>query len=216
VLLTGSAPVVREEGELLLVSPGARLADVCVKCGAREGIVRRLEVMRYRPLWPAVGLALSLCVCWYVASLILTALLPFDFWKTLVGLVCFAIFWRGWRHAALSLPLCKACDARWRDVVRARFLVSIAILPVLVLSAIAIDLDAHRATLGGRSGLLALALVTAWAVAFVAVHVGKWRKRTVGAKAIHEQLVFLRDVHPDARRALVIEAATAEGVRRSV
>ena len=31
------APIVREEGELLLVSHGARLADVCVKCAPRRG-----------------------------------------------------------------------------------------------------------------------------------------------------------------------------------
>jgi hypothetical protein len=196
------APIVREEGEFLLVSHGARLADVCVKCGAREGILRRFELMRYRPFWPAVGLALSLGIGWYVASFILTLLVPFDFWRFIFALVCFAIFWRGWRYGALDLPLCPACSARWRGVVRARFLATLAIIPVLVLSAIA------------RSTQVASALVAVWVLGLVVVNTGTWRKRTVGAKAIHDQLIFLRGVHPDARRALVVEATAAAGVRR--
>lgn len=207
-------PIVREEGELLLVSHGTRLADVCLKCAAREGIIRRFEVMRYRPVWPAVGLAVTLGILGYVAALLLTALVPFDLWRILVALACFAIFWRGWRYGALDLPLCQACSARWRGVVRARFLATLAILPVLAVAAVAIDLDARRGALGGYSKQVAFALVMAWALGLVLLHTGTWRRRTVDAKAIHEQLVFLRGVHPDARRALVAEAAMAEGVRR--
>jgi len=206
--------IVREDGELLLVSHGTRLADVCLKCAAREGILRRFEVMRYRRFWPAIGLASTLCVCWYLASHMLMVLFPLDLWRVICALVCFAIFWRGWRYGALDLPLCRACNARWRGVVRARFLVTLAIIPVLVLSAVAIDLDAHRVALGGHSTEIAFALVTAWIVGLGAVYTGTWRKRTVGAKAIHDQLIFLRGVHPDARRALVAEAAAAAGVRR--
>jgi ribosomal protein L40E len=207
-------PVVREEGDLLLVSHGARLADVCLKCAARDGIQRRFEVMRYRRLWPAVGLALSLLGCWYLASLLLTMLFPFDFWRIICGLLCFAIFWRGWRYGALDLPLCRACNARWSGVVRARLLMTLAIIPVLVLSAVAIDLDAHRAALGGHSTQVAFALVTSWFLGLVAVNTGAWRRRTVAAKAIRDQLIFLRGVHPDARRVLVVEAVAAGGVRR--
>ncbi|HEX8795866.1 MAG TPA: hypothetical protein VF765_33180 [Polyangiaceae bacterium] len=198
------AAIVREEGDLLLVSHGVRLGDVCLKCAAREGIVRRFEVMRYRPFWPAVGLAACLCICGYLAALMLTALLPFEFWKLLVGLVCFAIFWRGWRHGALDLPLCRACNARWRGGERARLLAGLAIVPVLALSA----------AFGGHSASLAWAFVMLWLVGLLAVHMGTWRNRTVGAKAIHDQLIFLRGVHPDARRALVADAAEAAGVRR--
>lgn len=200
------AAIVREEGELLLVSHGVRLGDVCLKCAAREGIVRRFEVMRYRPFWPAVGLAGSLCVCGYLASLMLTALLPFDFWKLVIGLVCFAIFWRGWRHGALDLPLCQACNARWRGGERARLLAALAIVPVLVVSA----------AFEGHSVRLAYGLLTLWIAGVVAVHMGTWRNRTVGAKAIDDELIFLRGVHPDARRALVADAAEAAGVRRIV
>jgi hypothetical protein len=210
--------IVREEGELLLVSHGARLADVCLKCASRAGIVRRFEVMRYRPFWPAVGLALSLWICWYLASLLLTLLVPFDFWRDLsrgiIGLVCFAIFWRGWRYGALHLPLCSACNARWRGVARARFLATLAIVPALVLSAVAIDLDAHRGALGGRATQVAFALVAAWILGLIVVNTGSWRNRTVGAKAIHDQLIFLRGVHRDARRELIADAAEAAGVRR--
>jgi hypothetical protein len=170
--------------------------------------------MRYRPFWPTVALTLTLGFGWYVAFLVLSTLVPFDFWRTVLGLVCFAIFWRGWRYGALDLPLCRTCNARWRGIVRARFLVTLAIIPILVVSAIAMDLDAHRAALGGHSTLVALALVTAWVLGLVAVNTGAWRKRTVGAKAIHDQLIFLHGVHPDARRALVVEVAAAAGVRR--
>jgi hypothetical protein len=149
-----------------------------------------------------------------MASFVLTMLVPLDLWTGIVGLVCFAIFWRGWRYGALDLPLCPACSARWRGVLRARFLATLAIIPVLVLSAIAIDLDVHRGVLGGHSTLVASALVTAWLLGLVAVNTGRWRKRTVGAKAIHDQLIFLRGVHPEARRALVVDAAAAAGVRR--
>jgi hypothetical protein len=165
--------LVREEGELLLVSYGARLADVCVKCAARDRIVRRFEVMRYRPN-----------------------------------------FWCGWRYGGLDLPLCPACDARWRGLVRARFLAALAMIPVLVVSAVVVKLDRPGSPFGGRSSHIALALVVAWLVGLVVTYARPSRKRTVGAKAIVDENILLRGVHPDARRALVIEAAAAAGVRR--
>jgi hypothetical protein len=200
--------LVREEGDLLLVSHGAHLADVCVKCAARDGIVRRFVVMGYRPFWPAVTLLTSLCFAWYVVTFLL------DVWWAVGALVCFVLFWRGWRYGALDLPLCPACDARWRGVVRARFLATLAIIPVLVASAFAVELDRPGTPFGGRSSQVALALVAAWLLGLVAVYAGTLRTRTVGAKVILDQIIFLRGVHPDARRALVIEAATAAGVRR--
>jgi hypothetical protein len=204
----GPTAIVREQGDLLLVSHGARLADVCVKCASRDGVVRRFVVMGYRRFWPAVCLAAFLAFGWYVATFLLNL-------RWLYGaLVCFVIFSRGWRYGALDLPVCPPCNKRWRGVVRARFLATLAIVLVLVLSAIAVELDRPGSPFEGRSSQIACALVAAWLLGLVAVYAGTLRRRTVGARAIHDQLIFLGGVHPDARRALVVEAAAAAGVRR--
>jgi hypothetical protein len=210
----GQTALVREQDDLLLVCHGTRLADVCVKCASRERIVRRFVVMSYRRFWPAVWLLAGLILARFVVTFVLTLVVPFDLWSGIGFLVCFAVFWRGWRHGSLDLPVCPACDARWRAVVRARFLATLAIIPVLILSAIAADLDRPGSPFDGRKSQVAFALAAAWLLGLIAVHAGTLRKRTVGARAIHDQLIFLRGVHPDARRALVVEAATAAGVRR--
>jgi hypothetical protein len=199
---------------VLLVSHYARLADVCVKCATREGIRRRFEVMRHRRVWATVGLVALLCFYGLFASFTLTLLVPFTPWGWLTALVCVVVFARGWRYGAIELPICATCDARWRGVLRARFLMMLAIVPVGIAAAAVTDLGAHGTLLRGLSAWFAPSLIVVWATLLLLLYTGKWRNRTVSAKAIHNQLIFLRGVHPEARRTLVVEAVAAGGVRR--
>jgi hypothetical protein len=121
------------------------------------------------------------------------------------------VFVRGWRYGALDLPICATCDARWRGVLRVRFLAWLALVPVGVVAAVLVDWGAHGAR---GASWLGMALFIAWASAVAALYLRRWRDRTVSASGIHEQLIVLRGVHPDARQALVREAAAASTIRR--
>jgi hypothetical protein len=206
--------IIREEGDLLLVSHGVRLGDVCLKCATREGVGRRFELMRHRDVWATVKRAGPLIVYCGFASALLTWLVPGLPWGTLGGLIALVILARSWSYGAVDLPICAPCNARWRGVLRSRSLVMLSLVPLAVLSAIALDLDAHGARLQHMSSWLVSLAGLAWVAVLVALHMGKWRHRMIWARAIHPQLIFLRGVHPDARRALVVEAAAAAAVRR--
>jgi hypothetical protein len=216
-----SVTIVREEGELLLVSHGARLRDVCVKCATRDGMGRRFELMHH-----GVARALVVFALCFVASTLVTIVLSLGLlttlglesvthWLSILGLtISVFVAGRRLRLAAVDLPICPTCDSKWRVVLRARRLATLSIVLVMVL-----PIAVHVAELRGRfprgtARTIALGLALAWVGMLATFRVGKWRDRTVTAKAIHGELIFLRGVHPDARRALVAEAAAADSLRR--
>jgi hypothetical protein len=174
------ADIVREEGELLAVSHGARLGAVCVKCGTRDGVVTRFEVLHAQRPWAWL---------WYFTGVL--------------GIVVLSFLQR---TGGVSLPLCAACDARWRRVVRRRSLTTLSVIPVTLLAGVALAAEARGRLPDGAGSWLALALAAVWTAAFLAVHVGKSRRATVTAAGITGDLIFLRGVHPAARRELVAEA----------
>lgn len=174
---------VHEEGTLLVVSLGARLAPVCVKCGARDGIAVRSETMTWvRP--------------WMWALLATGAL----------GVVIISL---AQRPAVVNLPLCTACDARWRRVARTRTLVTFAVLPITIVAPFVLI-----ALPWAVAGPITLALFVAWAGAYAAVHLSPQMKdATVWPARIDRGSTHLRGVHPDARRALAA-AASSDGAFR--
>jgi hypothetical protein len=182
--------VVREDGDLLVVSHGARLPDVCVRCGARDDIVRRLEVMHHARPWTWLLLCLGV-----------------------LGVVAFSLLQRS---AGVVLPICIVCDARWRRIVRLRNWATLAMLPISLLAFGAFAAEARGVLpAGGGGGALAVlfALVAAWAALMAALRLGKGRGLTVTAASIDRDFLFLRGVPAEARRALVADAAA---VRRAV
>jgi hypothetical protein len=88
---TGSA---RLEGDVLVVSKGAALRSVCLKCGKRDGIVRRDAKFQWTPMWAR----LSVVFC------------------TLGGLIAILVTTK---RGNLSVPLCVPCNRRWGQAVTA-------------------------------------------------------------------------------------------------
>jgi len=179
-LRPATAELVRLEGDLLAVSHGARLASVCVKCATRDDVVRRLEVMHAQRPWMWL---------FYLTGVL--------------GIVILSFLQR---TGGVLLPICTACDARWRRAVRVRSLTTLAIIPVSVAAIGALAAEARGRLPNGAGAWIALALAAAWTAAYVAVHAGKSRRAMVTAASIDRSLIFLRGVHPDARRELVAEA----------
>jgi hypothetical protein len=211
--VTGSSDPYRpttvfEEGELLLVSSGGRLADVCVKCATHHGVGRRLEVMPHG-VWSTIGLSLV----WSTAFLVVVFPVAWV-WPSggawLMALRFPLSVWiagRRLRIGALNLPICGPCEARWKAVVRARQLATLGIVPVLLVTFLVYECE-HRGRLpSGVGAQVALGLALVWVATLLALRRRIWRDRTVTSTAIEGELIYLRGVHADARLALRAEAA---------
>jgi hypothetical protein len=195
--------VVRIDGDHLVISHGASLPGVCVLCGSRHDIVRRVEVLRVRrPGWRrivvgAFGAALtSMCFC----------VPPSAAWPFFVGALVVAV-WLASYALGVYLPFCGACDAEWRRVRRVRSVATLSLVPASVLAMGALIADARGALPPRLGALLAGTSTLGWLAAFVAVRVRTRGIRVVRAAAITRDLVWLRGVDPDAMREIAAEAA---------
>jgi hypothetical protein len=86
--------VVRLEGELLVVSHGARLAGACVKCASCDGLRSRCGLMHHERMG--------------------------NWLLNLAGVIGLVVAAYRQRTAAVVLPICGACEARWNRAVRVR------------------------------------------------------------------------------------------------
>jgi hypothetical protein len=173
--------IVREESEMLVVSQGAHLAGVCVKCGTSEAIRPRFEVLQHAPSWTY-------------------ALLPLG----PLGIIAAAFLQRS---GGVTLPICPACDERWRRAARRRSRVTLVLMPLTAAMVGAFVAEARGVLPEGAGAWVALVLVLVWVAAFAAVRLGKGRLAMVTAAGIDREILLLRGVHPDARRALVASHA---------
>jgi hypothetical protein len=177
--------VVREDGDLLVVSHGARLGGACVTCAAGDGLLVRFELLHHARPWT-----------WL--------LLP----TGALGIVLMSLLQR---TAGVMLPVCRDCDARWRRAVRVRSWVALSLLPVSFVAMGAFYAEARGCLPSGAGGWIALGLTFAWAAAYLAARYGRSRHLVVTPASIDRELLHLRGVHPDARRAIV---AASRAVRR--
>jgi hypothetical protein len=92
----------RLEGDVLVVAKDSYLPDVCLKCAARDGIVRRQAKFQWTPVWAR----LSIIFC------------------TIGGLIVMLLTTK---KGGLSVPLCQPCNARWGQAVTA-LIVSVVFL----------------------------------------------------------------------------------------
>jgi hypothetical protein len=90
-----SAPVVPpggfyalQAGPLLVVAKGAPLPDICMKCGTKEDLTRKLRTFMYTPPWVYFLVFINLLVCMIVALIVR-------------------------KTGKLSVPLCRDCASRW-------------------------------------------------------------------------------------------------------
>jgi len=172
-------PVVRLEGELLVVSHGARLGGACVKCATTPVARTRFELLEQPGQW----------------------------WKYpfFAGLALFVEALR-LRTAGVLLPVCETCDEQWARAVRRRSRVALALVPVTFAAVGALLAEARGWLPAGAGGWVGLALALVWAVAYGDARIRAGRRWRVTAVRIEHDLLWLRGVHPDAARAIVADA----------
>jgi len=104
----------RIEGGYLVLNKNAEIPEVCLKCAAREGIVRRAQTFTYTPPW--VFAILILCNLGGLIAMLMTM-----------------------KRAKLKLPLCVGCNGRWRAAQIAVGLSVALLLSPLLVFFVAID-----------------------------------------------------------------------------
>ena len=155
------AGAARLVGDVLVVRKDAALPAVCLKCGARDGIMHRPAKFQWTPLWAR----LMVVFC------------------TLPGAIAMLVTTK---KAALAVPLCPPCNARWsaaRNVTGAR----VAAILVGVLGSQVLGDPAFF-------GLALLVTITAFVVAMVAFV----RPRMLQVQKIDAQELELKGFHPGA------------------
>ncbi len=160
-------------GPNLVAMSGAPLPDVCLKCGAQGGVVRKNRRFQWVPQWAYVVLVLSL----------------------LIGAIVIMIVQK---RGTLDVPLCPSCKSRW-DV--ATLAMTGAVLGILVVL-LAVGVVAASGVLGDYGPIFALLLFGAWLVGVVVVSRVFVRARTVWAKRIENGWITVAGVHPNALAAL--------------
>jgi hypothetical protein len=110
----GGALEARVEGGYLAFNKNAELPDICVKCGARQGIVRRSQPFSYTLPW-------------------VFALLVFC---NIGGLIAMLVTMK---RVKVNLPLCTTCNARWRNAHRAVLAASLLLIAPLALFFLPVD-----------------------------------------------------------------------------
>lgn len=93
---SGNQGYARLEGDVLVVAKETYLPDICIKCGSKEGIVRRQAKFQWTPVWAR----LSILVC------------------TLLGLILMLVTTK---KGNLPLPLCSPCNTRWGQAIAVLF-----------------------------------------------------------------------------------------------
>ena len=146
-----------------------------MKCAARDGVTHRLVVLQKQRRWS--------WLLWATGAL---------------GVIVLSFLQR---TAGVMLPLCPACDGRWRRAVRARSLTALSFVPLSFLALGSFIAEARGSLPEHVAGWLSLALLIAWIATFVAVRATTERD-LVTAAAIDRDSLSLRGVHPQARRAL--------------
>ncbi len=125
---TGAPFVAARAGNDLLVQKDASLPDLCVKCGAREGIVRRSTRFAWTPPWVyATALAGVLIMA------VLAAVLQ--------------------KRGHLMIPLCAACKKRWTH---ANLVMGLGVFWIFVAMALMVAFFAHEMPALGFLALLSM------------------------------------------------------------
>lgn len=159
--LHGAAGIpLQREGDVLVVPFGATIPDVCLRCGAVDDLVKRRASFQWTPAWARVLLVLC----------------------ALPGLVAFLVTTK---RAALDVPLCAPCDARWTTARNA--IVGAVVLLVGGVLGVKILEDATIALVG----LVALVGAALFA-----------RTRMLGARRIDDTRILLERVAPAAMAKL--------------
>ena len=166
------------QGEDLVVTKLAPLPDVCVKCGTREGLARKLKKFTWVSPW-----------VWLLAIV-----------SVLIAAIIAAILQK---RGELWLPLCARCKSRWTIATVSMVLTVLGIFAAIFLPLII----AGAFDAGDAIPILLLVSFVLWIVGLVLVSLLVVKPRTIWPKKIDDRVLTLRGVHPDARAAICQAAA---------
>lgn len=174
------APAYHVVGTSLVALSGAALPDVCVKCGERANLVRKLKKFQWVPQWTYILLVVSL----------------------LVGAIVMTILQK---RGTLDLPLCTACKSRWSHATLA--MVGAVLGIFLVLPFVAVIAAVLPQDIGP---IVAIVLMLGWLVGVVVVSRVFVRARTVWTTRIEKTgYITVAGVHPQALAFLASTAQPA-------
>jgi hypothetical protein len=162
-------------GDDLIVTKEAPLPPVCVKCGTRDQIERRRQLFGWTPPWVFALIVINLLVAAIVQLIVR-------------------------KKGYLSLPLCTACNARWRAARLVAVLSGLGIVFGLIAGLVLLIREPV-------AGLIMIVLALA---APVALLVTFCRVRLLRARKVDEQTITLIGVH-DAAKLAIVEAARGQG-----
>ncbi len=160
-------------GADLLIEKNAPLPPICVKCTRKDDLTRRAKTFIWTPPWVYILIFVNLIVLIIVALIVR-------------------------KKGALDLPLCRRCNARWRN---GQIWAGLSVLALIALIVVGIMLGA-----GLNEPWLIAAGLFAGVMAAVFINILVVRPRVLRAKKIDDRLITLTGVHPDAMSAIV-EAA---------
>jgi hypothetical protein len=164
----------RVEGAYLVVPSHTPLPDVCVKCGVTHApLARREQAFTYTPMWTIALLLVS-----WVIGLIVMKMLQ--------------------RDGRLSVPLCPACDARWRGANLVKNLAAVGVVLLVVLPPILlVAAEARSMILPTIIATFSLGVIGLAALQFLFV-----RPRTLWAQKITHHDMTMGGAHPNALAAI--------------
>jgi hypothetical protein len=161
-------------GRDLVMSPHAPLANICVKCGARDSLVRRQHSFKSVPMWPVILLPLG-CA-------------PTFFFMLLLA-----------RTIKMPVPLCATCNARWSRGT----LLNVIWLFVLFLSFVGPPIALALGEAEEMVWLVVWpAAVFLTLVAYLVVYFAVVRPRAIALLDLDDYLATFGGVHDDARAAV--------------
>lgn len=165
--------------EDLVVSKWAPLPDVCMKCGANGPVERRVRLFTYTPGWAFLTLFIGLIVGLIIISTIQVT-------------------------GGLNVPLCAACDRRWRQADTLKTVALVALIGVALAVSVALGVSMSDTRWIGPILVLASAIVV---IPMVILNHVVLRSRTLWTRGVNAWYITLGGTHPAAREAACAYAA---------
>jgi hypothetical protein len=147
---------------------------VCLKCGARENLVRKRRRFQWVPPWTYILLVVSV----------------------LIGAIVMAIMRK---RGTLDVPLCPSCKSRWTHATIAIVVALLGIFLVLPLVAV---IGSSELVPEDSGPVIAVLLMLGWLIGVVLVSRVYVRARTLWARRIENNYITVAGVHPEALAAL--------------
>lgn len=170
--MSGMPPVARVEGERVVLRNGMALPPVCLKCGVRQPVEWRKQKFVWSPQWTILLVLVSLLLGAIVALILQ-------------------------KRSEFQLPLCPACNTRWKQWNLLMVFTALAIIGIIPLTVVAGSFVSSDSM-----PTIVMVGIFGWLIGIVFVAIAR-TKAIVLPKKIDKFETWLLGVHPEAIRVLV-------------